>query len=128
MLLFKAKLLHIKVLFLQAAANKEVFLRLMFLLFHSPAKAILAPWDDPAFAMLRCHSTLLEHESGLWGHWKAGREGVAKNHSGMGPPSAPKPTCVPAPRPGLVCLWCPATGWGALWPGGVPKARIQLPV
>lgn len=46
----------------------------MFLLFRSLAKAVLAPWDGPAFAMLRCHSALLEHESGLWGHWKAGTE------------------------------------------------------
>lgn len=30
------------------------------------------------------------------------------------------------PWPGLVCLWCPAAGWGALWPGGVPKARTRL--
>lgn len=74
MLLFKAKLLYIKVLVSSAAADKEVFLRLMFPLFLSPAKAMLASWDDPAFAMLRCLSALLEHESGLWWHWKAGTE------------------------------------------------------
>lgn len=74
----------------------------MFLLFHSLAKAALAPWDGPAFARLRCHSALLEHESALWGHWKAGtEEATAKNHRGTGPPPASKPTCVPAPGLGM---------------------------
>lgn len=100
----------------------------MFLLFRSLAKAVLAPWDGPAFAMLRCHSALLEHESGLWGHWKAGTEEVtAKNQSASGPAPASKPTCVPAP--GLA--WC-ACGVLLLagelcGPEECQKARTQLP-
>lgn len=93
----------------------------MFLLFRSLAKAVLAPWDGPAFAVLRCHSALLEHESGLWGHWKAETQEATAKAS----PCHNAHLCA-CPWPGLVCLWCPSSGWGALWPRGVPKGRAQL--
>lgn len=57
-----------------------------------------------------------------------GRQGQRKPQprttvvQGLPLPQSP-PVCLPQ---ALVCLWCPAAGWGALWPRGVPKARAQL--
>lgn len=85
-----------------------MFLRLLFLLFHSLAKAALAPWDGPALAMLTCQSALLEHESALWGHWKAGtEEATAKSHSGTGPPVPQSPpVCLPLAWLGVPVVSC----------------------
>lgn len=125
MLLFKAKLLHIKVLFLQQQRIKQCFWGWCFFCFTAlprqhwlPGMAQHSPgWDVIAL----CWSMKV-----LYGG--TGRQGQRKPQprttvvQGLPLPQSP-PVCLPQ---ALVCLWCPAAGWGALWPRGVPKARAQL--
>lgn len=123
MLLFKAKLLHIKVLFLQQQRIKKHFWGWCFFCFAALPKQFWLPgmaqhlprWDVIAL----CWSMKVVYGG-------SGRQGQRKPQ--------PRTTVVRAspclrahlcacPWPGLVCLWCSAAGWGALWREGVPKSK-----
>lgn len=130
MLLFKAKLLHIKVLFLQQQWIKKRFWGWCFFCFAALPKQYWLPgmaqhspcWDVIAL----CWSMKVVY-GGTGRH--RGRDRGSHSQEPQWYRASPclKAHLCACPWPGLVCLWCLSIGWGALWTGGVPKARAQLP-